>query len=129
MQQRGFSLLEVLVAFSILAISLGILMQIFSGSLTRATIAREQTEATLLAQSLLASEGIEQQLTDDVKQGTYDDRFRWEISTSLYANENATQAAGELWLTKVHVTWGDMHKDKGRLVTLTSLRFQPKSPP
>ena len=43
--ERGFSLLEILVAFSILALSLGVFMQIFSASLRNADITRDQAQA------------------------------------------------------------------------------------
>ena len=46
-KQKGFSLLEILIAFSILAISLGILLKIFSAGINTAVVAEDYTVAAL----------------------------------------------------------------------------------
>ena len=86
-RQRGFSLLEILVAFSILALSLGVLMQIFSGSLRNADVTRDQAQAVALAQSLLASAGVETTLAPGESAGVLDDKFRWLLRVSPFVQE------------------------------------------
>lgn len=54
-QQSGFSLLEVLVAFSILAMSLGLLYRMAGGSARHVPDATQNQQAVWLAESLLAS--------------------------------------------------------------------------
>ena len=58
-KQQGFSLLEILIAFSILALSLGILLKIFSAGVNTAIIAENYTTAVQLSESLMAKVGIE----------------------------------------------------------------------
>ena len=56
-RQSGFSLLEVLVAFSILALALGVLLQSFSTGMRGVTQSGLYSRATLLAESIFARAG------------------------------------------------------------------------
>lgn len=58
-KSRGFTLLEILVAFSIFTVSLGVLFQIFSKGTRAAMLGDEYSQAIIIAQSRLASFGIE----------------------------------------------------------------------
>ena len=51
---KGFTLIEVLVAFLILAFSLGALMTLFSGSLRSVRLGEDYAHATALGQAQLA---------------------------------------------------------------------------
>lgn len=134
--QRGFSLLEVIVAFSILALSLGVLMQIFSGSLRNADASRDQAEALAIAQSLLASAGVESPLASGETSGTVGERFRWSLrATPLPYNALAEDGnplrpanALELWEVAVRVAWktGDARE---RDFSLISMRVQAPPKP
>lgn len=136
-RQRGFSLLEVLVAFTILALSLGVLMQIFSGSLRNTELSHDQAQAVALAQSLLASAGVEAPLAAGESAGTLDDRFNWALlATPMQldplAGESGAKplAALELWEITARVAWGGGSSGAPvRDVTLTSLRIQAAPKP
>lgn len=94
---RGFSLLEVLVAFVILGLVLGALMEIFSGGLRNVGLAGEYQHATLLGQSKLATVGIELPLKEGESNGDFDSTYRWQISIRPYQDtqlEVAGQPAG-----------------------------------
>ncbi|MBK6677648.1 MAG: prepilin-type N-terminal cleavage/methylation domain-containing protein [Rhodocyclaceae bacterium] len=134
---RGFSLLEVLVAFTILALSLGALMQIYSGSLRNTDITREQAQAVALAQSLLASAGVDEPLAEGGKSGDAGDRFRWQIQYRPYAeapppgslaNLNVLQPAVNLWLITARVSWAGSQGDT-RAIALETLRAQKPPTP
>ena len=138
MRQRGFSLLEVLVAFTILALSLGVLMQIFSGSLRNADITREQAEATALAQSLLAGIGVETPMAAGESSGVHADQFRWRIQIAPFQEPpraGQTEAIApiatlDLWQVMVSVAWGGGAPPASeRTVTLATLRVQAPPPP
>jgi len=130
-RQRGFSLLEVLVAFSILALSLGVLMQIFAGSLRNADVTRDQAQAVALAQSLLASAGVETALLAGESTGVLENKFRWVLRVSPFVEEVPSRQAVrsplrlDLWEVAVRVAWGGDSASPERSLTLTTLRVQP----
>lgn len=136
-RQRGFSLLEILVAFTILALSLGVLMQIFSGSLRNADVTGDQAQAVALAQSLLASAGVEATLLPGESTGVLDDKFRWLLRVSPFVEEPRPGETGavrsplplDLWEVAVRVAWGGDSRLPERALTLTTLRVQPATTP
>lgn len=134
---RGFSLLEVLVAFSILALSLGILMRIFSGSLNNVEVSHDQAQAVVLAQSLIAEAGITYPMFPGESAGVAGGIFNWIMRIRPFQDElaQAEQAIPvtpdnlNLWEIEVEVTWGEHAGHKGRSFTLSSLRAQPVGRP
>jgi len=77
--QQGFSLLEILIAFSILAFSLSILLNIFSGGLRRTIVSEEYQQAVIIAQSKLAAAGIEKKLDSGSAQGEEQNKYFWAV--------------------------------------------------
>jgi general secretion pathway protein I len=82
---RGFSLLEILVAFIVLALAMTILMQIFSTSLVGASITDKYARATMLAESKLAAVGVEEVLKEGASNGTVDEIYNWAIEIKPYS--------------------------------------------
>ena len=79
-RQRGFSLLEVILAFTLLAVALGILMAILGGGLTQVRGAADATVATLHAQSLLDEVGVLEPIEPGRRGGDFDNgRYRWDL--------------------------------------------------
>lgn len=107
---KGFSLLEVLVAFSILALSLGVLLRIFSGDGRLAGQAEEHSRAVVLAQSLLAGAGVEAPLEPGESSGNIDGQFDWTMSVTPFIPSGEPwpeqQPFKPYWVT-VTVAWGD----------------------
>ena len=134
MRARGFSLLEVLVAFSILALSLAVLMRIFSGSLNNATVARDQSAAIQIAQSLLAAAGTDSALVEGEQRGTHGEQFRWLLQVSPVEAETAGgtatggQVPAELWELSAQVTWGGSRGERERAVRLATLCVKARTP-
>jgi len=83
--QRGFSLLEVLVAFAILALVGTALFRLFSGGINNASAADDYSRAVLVAESVLAETASVQPLREGTTQGTFDDgRIEWTAQVVPY---------------------------------------------
>jgi len=81
-RQRGFTLLEVLLAFVVLAAALGILLSMLSRGLHQVTQSQAETEASLYAQSLLDQVGTIEALAPGVSTGHFGARYRWRLEIS-----------------------------------------------
>lgn len=135
-REQGFSLLEVLVAFAILSISLGILLQIFSTGMEATTLSGEYTYATSLAESKLATIGVETPYIEGVEEGKFDRKYTWRTSIFPYEElNNDEEKLGEgfndpinrpalLYRVKVEVFWEST--GKMRTIALETLRLAPK---
>ncbi len=105
---KGFSLLEILVAFSILSISLGILLRIFSSGVNTAIVAEEYTVATQIAESLMVKTGIETPLEEGVTNGDEKEKYYWHVAMEKISNPvDEEDESSAFMLVKVKVWWGE----------------------
>lgn len=123
-RQRGFSLLEILVAFTILAVTLGILMRIFSQAMFVTVLSRGYDQAAALAEGQINRVGFEIPLEEGVHEGENLDGVAWTIQISPYPLdlETFTPNAIVLYRVVVDVLWRDGGGDTRRL-SLTTLRL------
>jgi general secretion pathway protein I len=90
----GFTLIEVVAAFAILALGLALTMQIATGGMRQARQAADYTEAALLAQSLLDTTGVGERLALGETDGEWEGGFRWTLTVTPYESEEAEASAG-----------------------------------
>jgi general secretion pathway protein I len=93
-KQRGFTLIEVVAAFAILALGLALTMQIAVGGMRQARQAADYSEAALLAQSLLDTVGVGEPLELGETRGEWEGDFRWTLNVLPYEPEAADGVAG-----------------------------------
>ena len=121
--QQGFSLLEILVAFSILAVSLTILLNIFASGLNATSTVEDYTLAVQIAESLMAKTGVETPLQTSQTSGIAHNKYRWQITIQpfVFSSEAINPPpAVNFFKVQVLVTWGDneTHIRQIKLVTL-----------
>ncbi|UOA09660.1 prepilin-type N-terminal cleavage/methylation domain-containing protein [Methylobacter sp. S3L5C] len=129
-KQQGFSLLEMLIAFSILAVSLTILLKIFSDGVNTAVVAEDYTAAVQIAESLMVTTGVETPLVAGQNSGLENEKYHWLIEISPFEFnpenvDNATQTA-VLFKVKVIVNWGNGNAND-RQIKLTTLKLINKT--
>jgi general secretion pathway protein I len=117
-QSAGFSLLEMVVAISILAIALGALYQAAGGATRNVRIDEKYAYGVELARSLLANNG-RVPVSGLNSAGETDGGFKWHVNTQPINFGRALSAELHLYEIKVSVGWRD--GDKQREVVLDSV--------
>jgi general secretion pathway protein I len=120
---RGFTLLEVLVAFVILALSLGVLLGIFSAGLRNTRLAADYSAAVALAESRLAELGVTSPLVPGIEEGAGAGPFRWraEVVELDPVDEVGGPGAARLYRVEVEIAWDSLLGP--RTVSLATLRL------
>lgn len=123
---RGFTLLEVLVAFLVLSLSVSVLLRIVSQSLAALDRAEHYQSALQLAESRLAQVlvGLDRD-SQGKEEGRVDSDYRWQSEIEPYHFSN--QEAGEHyqinpWLIRVSVSWGQRPAERVSLSTIRLLQ-------
>ncbi len=123
---RGFTLLEVLIAFAILAIALGAILQSFSQGLRTMSQAERYVQATLLAESKLAEVGASIPLEEGEYSGEGGEDYAWRVDIRPYeddADRIDDLDVIRLYRVEVEISWeGGV---PARIVTLRSSRAAP----
>jgi general secretion pathway protein I len=120
LESAGFTLVEIIVALAILALSLNAILPAISDALWRTSEAEAQAEAASLARSLLAQAGSAVPLRDGAAAGQFENGFRWRLNVTPYG------AAAQLtpvraYLVAAEVSWDDARQE--RSLVLTTLRL------
>lgn len=132
--QRGFSLLEVVLAFVLLAVSLGILTAILGGGLAQVRQAGDASEATLHAHSLLDEVGVLAPIEPGRSEGEFErGRYRWRMEVTeaedplpppedlpLPPMEGGVAASPRLYRIELVIGWGE--GDYERELSFSTLR-------
>ena len=118
--RNGFTLLEVLVAFAVLTVTLGVLLNIFSLAIRTTQTVQDQQKAVLLAESKLAELDAGLTLRPGMERGDFDQRFEWETRVEEFDSRALMDNQSMLipYRLSVVVNW-----DENRRFELFTLRL------
>lgn len=118
--RNGFTLLEVLVAFAVLTVTLGVLLNIFSLAIRTTQTVQDQQKAVLLAESKLAELDAGLTLRPGMERGDFDQRFEWETRVEEFDSRATLDNQSMLipYRLSVVVNW-----DENRRFELFTLRL------
>ncbi len=116
----GFTLLEVLLAFVVFALSFTAVLEILTGSMRNTVRAREYTEAALIAQSVMDQLGLEFPVETGANYSGESGDYQWELNIFLYEEvEENTQSVElgeltgiELLQIDLVISWGEPPRDQ-----------------
>ena len=110
---RGFTLLEVMLAFVVFALSFATVLEIMAGSMRSVRRASDDTQVALFAQSIMDLVGTEIPIEEGQFNGTGMDRYEWRLDIYLYdvsdedmrAQELAEMSGIELYRVDLDINW------------------------
>lgn len=114
--QRGYTLIEVVVAFALLAFGMTLLLGTLTNASRQVRASDQYGRAALHAQSLLAQIGVGQALAAGRRSGRLDEgRYEWEVVVSPWRDPQAARQPAQpqalvgpkLMHVQVTVAWGE----------------------
>lgn len=132
----GFSLIEVLAAFVVLALVATALFELFGGALRNAAAADDWSRAVLLAESRLAAAAGTRPLREGTERGDADDgRIKWEARVVAWEvpeldaelARTSESMATRLYRVEVDVTFPGLARGQ-RTFSLATLRVAERDP-
>jgi general secretion pathway protein I len=117
------TLIEVLVAFVVLSVTLAVILQIFTGGMRNARLADSYSRAVFLAESKLAAVGVERPLLAGDDAGQMVD-MQWHVNVQPMDDGGAADRLllpSRLYQVSVRVAWNEGGHD--RQILLESLRL------
>ena len=110
---RGFTLLEVMLAFVIFALSFATVLEIMAGSMRSVRRASDDTQVALYAQSIMDLVGTEIPIEAGEFSGIGMDRYEWQLGIYLYeasdedlrTQELSEMSGVELYKVDLDINW------------------------
>jgi general secretion pathway protein I len=116
LRAAGFTLIEVILAFALLALGLTILLGILSGATKQVRWADDAGRAAMHAQTLIAQQGVGAPLEQGHKEGDFEQgRYRWTLDVEPWRDPSIVSDnpqpedpnAAKMYALDLQMQWGD----------------------
>jgi general secretion pathway protein I len=107
-RQRGFSLLEVIAAILLLAVTFTALMKVAGSAINLTQNAAEHSEAAMWARGMLDSAFVGEPVKPGSSSGQFNAKFRWQLDVTPWTQAGAAPPNAPLHLFQLdlNVLWG-----------------------
>jgi prepilin-type N-terminal cleavage/methylation domain-containing protein len=123
-QPAGFTLLEVVVAMTIVGLGVVTLLQIFSLGLRLGAKSAAQTEAIAYGREMMDEFLLRQKMEDGSERGSFRDKSRWTFQIQTMRDPSRTLSLGSDWeLKELKLDLRVMDGGRERHVELNTLRL------
>lgn len=120
---RGFTLIEILVAISVLSIAMVVIMQLFSGGLKSSRLSDAYTRGVFHAREKMEEILLETEFEEGVFEGEFDDSYWWrfEVVREEQPEEEAKKLPFDAYHVRVEIFWNEGEKEKNFGITTMKL--------
>jgi prepilin-type N-terminal cleavage/methylation domain-containing protein len=117
MRNRGFTLIETVVAMAILGVGLIVIIELFSGGLRLGRASEDYTKAVGLARMKMEEFALKDRLEEGNEVGDFDRDFRWQVGVKkvdILPVEKFPEFRPpvELYQIKVNIIWRSGSREK-----------------
>ena len=113
----GFALIEILVAVSVLAISLVVIFQLFSGGLKSRILSEQYARGIFHAREKMAEILLVPDLSEGETQGEFEDAYGWQaVITRVVSGEDEEKLPAKLLNVKIRINWREGEKEKSFVI-------------
>lgn len=137
-RSRGFTLLEVLLAFVIFALSFAVVLQILSGSIRNTMRSKQYTEVALIAQSVMDTVGLDVPLEAGTEASGESGEYNWYVQVYEYVpTEDETGVDTmmiaeitdiELLQVELLLTWDESRDERSRRFSTVKAVLKGRGP-
>jgi general secretion pathway protein I len=113
----GFALIEILVAVSVLAITLVVIFQLFSGGLKSRKLSEHYARGVFHAREKMAEILLTPDLSEGEIQGGFEDAYEWQaVITRVVSDDNEEKLPVNLLNIKIQINWREGEKEKSFVI-------------
>ena len=122
--EGGFTLLEVIVAMTLFAAGIVVVVSLFSGALRLSAGSRDVSASTIYAGQRMEEALLVPNPVEGVERGTFGDNYRWEVATVI-APQEEEKPYDEIRV-RVTVRWTDGEDERAVDLSATRWRWREK---
>ena len=120
-QNRGFTLIEVVVALAILSVGLTVVIELFAGGLRLARVSEEYTKAVNYGRMKMEEIAVKPKIEEGSEEGKFDETFHWQVGVKKVdilpiEKRPDLKLPVELFQIQVKVIWKSGSKERSSAV-------------